>query len=69
MSVSDDFSGLAVGRAVASTITLERVRIAASLRALREAVGYRGAKAAIDAEWARAVANDPRRAEDEGFVG
>lgn len=70
MSAADDFTGpVAVLRARAQTVVGERAKMAGCLICLIEAVGYAGARSALDAEWARAVANDPRRAEDEGFVG
>ena len=53
----------------ASTLEIERARLAGALVAIRDQAGYRGAKAALDAEWARLVARDPTRALSEGFVG
>ena len=70
MSASDDFTGpVAVLRARAQAVAGERAKLAGCLIGLIEAVGYAGARSALDAEWARAVANDPNRAAREGFVG
>lgn len=70
MSAPDDFTGpVAVMRARAATVITERARLSGCLRALRDAVGYGGTRTALDAEWARLVADDPNRAAREGFVG
>ena len=66
----DDAAGpMGVLRAKAQTIVAERARLAGCLLSMCGAAGYRATRAAMDAEWQRLVANDPRRAEDEGFVG
>lgn len=52
-----------------SNIEIERARLFGALQGLCDEAGYSGARAALDAEWARLVATNPTLAAQEGFVG